>query len=215
MDLVEIGIMLGKERLTIEAPRGGVIARAWGAGRWYEFPLLEYIRSLRLRGLAVDAGANVGNHTLWLSRACGLRVAAFEPLHHAILERNVARNRAAGLVTIYRVALGAGTAAATHLGKGALRVGFGEIPVRTLDSFALGGEHGPVALIKADVEFMEPQVLAGGAATIRRDRPIILSEVHPGHEAALAAVLRPLGYRRTQRFRSKFVATPIEEWRAA
>lgn len=204
-----VSLMLRGKRLTIEAPPAGVIARAWAAGRWYEHPLLDYIRTLRLKGTAVDAGANIGNHTLWLALACGLRVEAFEPLHGDLLTRNVTRNRAAPLVRIHRVALGASETAATHLGKGALHTGDGVIPVRTLDSFALP----QVSLIKADVEFMEPDVFRGAEQTIRRDRPILFAEVHPGREELLAAVLRPFGYAKHRRFQSRFTWTPMEEWR--
>ena len=201
-------LLLGKRRMVIEAPAGGVILRAWRARRWYEQPLLDHIRQLKLTGLAVDAGANVGNHTLWFARACGLRVAAFEPILHELLRSNVRRNGLGSRVSVYPFALGTSEQTAEHLGKGALQVGCGDIPVRTLDSVGLEG----VVLLKADVEFMEPAVLAGGEETIRRDRPIIFAEVHPGHEAALAAVLAPWGYVRIRRHRSKFVATPIEEW---
>jgi FkbM family methyltransferase len=196
--------------MTIEAPAGGVIARAWHAGHWYEAPLLEHIRTLGVDGLAVDAGANIGNHTLWFARACSLTVAAFEPLHHALLRGNVHRNGLDAQVNVYPFALGASATTALHLGKGALRTGSGAIPVRTLDSCELTG----VALVKADVEGMEPQALAGGEQTIRRDRPVIFAEVWPGHEAALAAVLTPWGYRKVRRFYGRGgTPTPVEEWR--
>lgn len=209
MNLTTVSLLSHGKKLTIEAPVGGVIARAWAASRWYEYPLLDYIRALKLRGTVIDAGANIGNHTLWFSLICGLRVEAFEPLHGEILHRNVMRNQVTDKVRIHRVALGSSETVANHLGKGALQTGTGEIPVRTLDSFALTG----IVMIKADVEFMEPDVLRGGAETIKRDKPIIFSEVHPGHETALMNVLRPMGYRMYKRFRSKFNPTPIEEWR--
>lgn len=209
MNVTPVSIVLNGKRLTIDAPVGGVIARAWTSKRWYEFPLLEYIRALKLRGTVVDAGANIGNHTLWFALACGLKVEAFEPLHGEILHKNVMRNRATDKVRIHRVALGSEATIANHLGKGALQTGAGEIPVKTLDSFGLRG----IIMIKADVEFMEPDVLRGGAETIQRDHPIIFSEVHPGREELLAAVLRPMGYALHKRFRSKFNPTPIEEWR--
>jgi FkbM family methyltransferase len=197
-------------RIVIEAPTAGVILSAWRKGRWYEEPLLAHLRSLKLRGLAVDAGANVGNHTLWLALVCGLQVAAFEPLHAALLRRNLAANRLVHRVQVYEVALGRAADTAAHLGKGQLATGRGLIAVRTLDSFGLHG----VVLLKADVEFMEPDVLRGGEQTIRRDRPIIVAEVHPGHEQALAEVLRPWGYERRRVFHGKGSPTPVEEWRS-
>jgi len=204
-----VSLTLADRNVVIETPAGGVIASAWRAGRWYEAPLLEHVRGLHLKGLAVDAGANVGNHTLWFALACHLKVAAFEPLHAALLRANVERNACRDRVTVYETALGSGPAKALHRGKGELAVGTGTIPVAALDSFDLVN----VVLIKADVEFMEPAVLAGGARTIQRDRPIIVAEVHPGHEQALADVLTPWRYVKTKRFHGKFSPTPVEEWR--
>jgi len=200
---------LGARRLELEAPAGGSIARTWKLGLWYEAPLLLHIQAQQFHGLAVDAGANIGNHALWLALACGLQVVAFEPLYHRLLARNVAQNGAGELVTVHPCALGIGEQLAEHVGKDALKVGAGTIPVRALDNFDLRG----VVLIKADVEFMEPDVLLGGERTIRRDRPVIYAEVHPGHEAALVAVLAPWGYVQTKRFHSQQNATPVEEWR--
>lgn len=187
--------------------RGGKIARCWQHGTFYEMPLLRHLHEQRFTGLAVDAGANIGNHTLWLAAVCGLDVAAFEPLTHEALAANVALN---GLnVRVEPVALGARDDTAVHTSAGRLTTGAGNLPVRTLDSYALTD----VSVVKIDVEGMEPDVLQGGEKTIRRDRPVIVAEEHNQAEHdAIAAVLQPWGYRMTRRFHGRGQATPVGRW---
>src|SRR5690606_5148952 len=92
----------GRMSLVLEAhgqrirlqDRPGVISRAWKRGEPYESPLLEHIYLQGFRGLALDVGANVGNHALWLSVVCGLKTVAFEPIHHDALRQNVRLNQA-------------------------------------------------------------------------------------------------------------------------
>lgn len=196
-------------RYCMEA-QPGKITRCVRAGRPYEAPLLEHIFTQEFEGVAVDAGANFGNHTLWMAVMCGLHVEAFEPIQHQVLARNVAHN---GLdedrVRIHPVALGAAAGTATHVAKGTLDPqADGTIPVATLDSFDLHD----VAVIKADVEDMEPAVLAGGEQTIRRDRPVIFAEAHPGQHDKIAAVLKPWGYTMTAALNAPESTTPVERW---
>lgn len=179
------------------------------AGRPYEAALLEHIHDCQFRGVAVDAGANIGNHSLWLAAVCGLRVVAFEPIKHADLHRNIALNGLDGRIRVEPVALGAESTTALHQGKGRLKTGKGGLPVRTLDSFGLGD----VTLVKADVEGMEAAVFAGGERTIRRDRPVIFAEEWSLTEHdRIAAVLEPWGYKMTRRFAGKESATPVGRW---
>lgn len=177
------------------------------AGKPYEEPLLEHIYEQRFPGIAVDAGANIGNHTLWMAAVCGLEVVAFEPVWADNLHANVTLNWLGGRVWVVPVALGDADVAAVHVGRGRLRVGAGELPVRRLDDYYLDG----VGLIKIDVEGMEPAVLRGGEATIRRDRPAIFAEVGDDRaHQAIARVLRPWGYRRSLVFRQP--KTTVERW---
>lgn len=211
---------------------GGKVGRCLRRGIPYEQPLLERIYAERFTGLAVDAGANIGNHALWLALVCGLRVAAFEPLHHELLAEHVVMNDAAELVRVYPYALADYDGQAVHVGKGRLDpagtaatirgepdvtsgrwTGSGSlVPTRTLDSFDLTG----VALIKVDVEGMEPHVLRGGEQIIRRDRPVIYAETWTDAEHdAIAAVLEPWGYEATDEFSSPESTTPVVRWQPA
>jgi len=49
-------------------------------GHWYELPMLEFLRSLKVRGTYIDVGAYVGTFSLFASCFCpSNRVVAFEP----------------------------------------------------------------------------------------------------------------------------------------
>lgn len=191
----------------------GLIGRKISGGNPYEAPLLEHIYDMRLRGVAIDVGAHIGNHALWLAAVCGLKVVAFEPdpEARADLWHNVELNLLHEQVEVRSEALGATFCAASVAGKGRLDVGVngGPVQVRPLDSYGLRD----VSVIKIDVEDMEPQVLIGAQQTLDRERPVVFAEARNDEcHKAIADVLRPWGYRRTHRFASRGVATPVERW---
>jgi FkbM family methyltransferase len=164
----------------------------------YEQHELAFARSVLRQGdVAVDIGAHIGFFTIELAQAVGSRghVYAFEPLpsNVALLEQSVHENYFESRVTLERAAVsdrsGTGTLryAAQSLNTGGAFLseasveGLGALsssPVRTvkLDEYNL---QRPVRLIKMDVEGAEPSVVAGARELIARDRPAIVSEVHP------------------------------------
>lgn len=199
--------------------------RIWETDGPYEPWLLEdiYKRSREWEGgCAVDVGAHIGNHTLWMNKICDLAVVAFEPLMVEELRTNVWLNHASAGIRIEECALGAAGETANDLGmrvltepgaergpgtaEGRLEIGVGQIPVKRMDSFDLHN----VRLIKVDVEGMEPDVLRGAAATIERSQPVIYAE-SPDQAAhdRLNAVLNPYGYQKTARFKR---GTPVDVW---
>lgn len=190
----EIKLGPPEARYRIRDPGGGGrVAKILRTGTPYEAGVLADMASLSLTGLAVDVGANIGNHSLWLAVVCWLRVEAFEPLsaNYDQLAANVALNRLGDQVRTHRVALGDTEGVAHHIGRGRLSPG-GELPVRTLDSYDFRG----VALLKIDVEGMEQAVIRGGLETISRNRPVIYAEAWDDtYRAATGALLEPLGYR--------------------
>jgi FkbM family methyltransferase len=137
--------------------------------------------------VVVEAGANIGVHTVCLSRLAGPQgaVLAFEPqrLAFQLLCGNVALNQCEN-VAAYQEALGArdDSLAVPSLDPrapnnfGGLALGAfadGErVALRRLDALALPGCH----FLKVDVEGMEADVLRGAANTIARHRPIIYVE---------------------------------------
>jgi FkbM family methyltransferase len=152
---------------------------------FYESELLGRLAMLVRPGdLVIDAGANIGNHTVFFAGACDCRVLAFEPVPEAfrLLEKNIADNGLSELVTAYPIALGdregrasIDLSAATHnLGGASLRAGAGEVTVRRLDDI-IEGEARP-ALIKVDTEGFELPVLRGAERTLQASRPLLCVE---------------------------------------
>lgn len=153
-------------------------------GRWE--PAVERLldRLLRPGDVAVEAGANVGYHTLGLAHAVGPRgrVHAFEanPRLAPLLARTVEMAGFAGRVTLHAAAVTdrSGTArfavdpawsAGGHLsweGTGAAYSETAEVPAVALDD-ALAAV-GPVDLLRMDVEGSEGLALLGAQALVAR-----------------------------------------------
>jgi len=166
-----------------------------------------YGKLIRPGAIVVDAGANIGAHTLAMSRAAGPNgvVIAFEPQRvvFQMLCANLALN-AVRNVQAWQAAVGAE--------RGWLRVppvdydrmdNFGgvslakegpgeQVPVVTIDQLDLGR----CMLIKADVQGMESEVLNGARRTIEKFKPILYIENDLKEKSpALIGKLFDLGYR--------------------
>lgn len=164
------------------------------AGGLWEEAVCEWVYDQNLSGTAIDVGASIGHHSVWFAAVCDLHVEAFEPVYWWAVEANAEGHD----ITVHRCLLGDSEGVAGHEGIGRMRVGAGDLPMRTLDSFDL-----EPALLKIDTEGMEPQVLRGGLETIAQHRPVILAEAWgPNEHAAAAEILEPLGYRWLRRFKS-------------
>lgn len=163
--------------------------------------------ALRPGALVIEAGANIGSHTLPLSRAVGEEgaVIAFEPqrLVFHLLCANLALNSIAN-VYAYQKAVGAtsGTILVPQLDPtadcnfGGLPLGQWEegepVPLVRLDDMRLPR----LDLLKADVEGMEAEVLAGATRTIAAHRPLVYLECDRQEKSEeLCAQVRQLGYR--------------------
>lgn len=172
---------------------GRVICKS---GRFYESDLLEdaYQRLLATDrpGLVVDAGAHVGNHSLWFAEVCNRPVVAVEPVPEHVLQLNshVRLNQPRQPVNIYNVALGAREERARIEPGPAGNSGMaqvvadpaGAVACVTLDDLIVAESGGvptdclPVALIKIDVEGSAVAVLEGAAEVLERDRPLLYVE---------------------------------------
>lgn len=142
-----------------------------------------------------QAAIDIGGHIGIFSRDFSSRFATvhtFEPMprNRFLLEKNVPSN-----VTVYPYALG-DQHGYTKMRYNVKNSGGSEVAdpaavlanapedseasaepeifaeVRTLDSFALEG----IGLVKIDVQGMEPYVLRGAAATLRRSKPVLIIE---------------------------------------
>jgi FkbM family methyltransferase len=177
-------------------------------GEWSAAELDVFRQILQPGQVVVEVGANIGAHTVALSRIVGPTggVLAFEPqrLLFQALCANLALNSRAN-VAARQEAVGAkvGDMLVPVLPPdqpnnfGALTLGMdyghGE-PVRviTLDSMQLKA----CRLIKIDVEGMEVEALRGAVETIRRHRPALyLENERDEHSRALIAMVQSFGYR--------------------
>jgi FkbM family methyltransferase len=187
-------------------PAEYVFRRIRTTQNFYESGLLDALSYLPLAAdsVVVDAGANLGNHSLFFAMVLGRRVLSIEPEpgNHDLLLRNIALNGVGDRVTPYRCALGrtagttsleqriAGNAGTYHTLPG----GSGDIEVRTLDDLVGAGTR--VSLIKVDVEGDELAVLEGAREILTRDRPFVCLEIHSGALFRdVAAFLAEFGYR--------------------
>ena len=166
----------------------------WAFGSWEKHfaELFSYL--VRPGDRCVDAGANVGVHTIRLARLVGRggEVIAFEPDPEVVqrARRNVSLNDLANVHVI-------GAAASEQAGEMRLfrpnpwdtnrarasltrhRYLTGPtvmVPVTTIDAICAGA---PVALIKIDVEGHEAAVVRGAADTIARHAPSIVFACDP------------------------------------
>jgi FkbM family methyltransferase len=168
----------------------------YGAFTRNELLLLACIaRRFRAEGKTInffDAGANIGHHSLFMSRHSD-QVFAFEPF--AVVRSEMTRKlEHANVVNtrIFPVALGdRNETGAFHApndanqGTGTLsdelpqNASPGTIPVEVVrgDDFFAANRLPPISILKMDIEGYEAKALDGLRETIRRDRPPILLEI--------------------------------------
>ncbi len=176
-------------------------------GEYFESEVRLFRQCLRPGDVVVDAGANIGAHTLALAKAVGPsgRVLAFEPirLNHQLLCANMALNSLTQ-VDCLQAALGeeegvlrlddVAMEAEGNFGGIALDAipGATPVPQRRLDDVHAFDR---LRLIKIDVEGMEAGVLRGARATIRRLRPALYVENDRVEKSPeLIRLLQELGY---------------------
>ena len=162
-----------------------------------------------------DVGSYFGYYAL-LAAARGARVFAFEPDagNYELLRQHQAMNRFDRLKTFRRALSDApgivrfALASGENRGRGRIArdadagLPAEEVEATTLDAFAAEVALERLDALKLDVEGAELKVLAGGAATLRRFRPLLLVEINRpclarfGHdESDLVRALEALGYR--------------------
>lgn len=166
----------------------------------YERRFLDFIAPRFPAGaVALDVGANIGNHALFLAKRFA-QIHAFEPNPTVLarLRRNIALNGLAN-VTVHPVGLGKeqavlpfrenndGNLGASGFLKPGEEVGALsrqlELEIAQADAYvaALGLDR--LDFVKMDVEGWEPSLFEGLAGTIARFRPVVAFEFH-GQAAA-------------------------------
>ena len=177
---------------------------------FYELDLLECMRSrLQAGGVAIDVGANIGNHSLYFAAVMGLRVVAFEPVqgNRDLLCRLIELNKQHVQIDVIATALSdqegdVRLSAPAPGNSGTFRIS-GEVdgcPAKTerLDEALrrLGVAMEDVRVLKVDVEGHELQVLEGAPELLSQANPMIAIEVFTmSLFDSVLDKLRPLGYR--------------------
>ncbi len=175
-------------------------------GEWSEAEHRVAASVLTPGDVVVEAGSNIGSHTVPLARTVGPAglVHAFEP-QRVVFDLLAHNLRANGLdnVVLHNAAVGdrPGTVGipvpdyASPGNYGGVSVGGldGEmVPLETIDGLNLDR----LALLKADVEGMEAAALEGAARTIARCRPAIyLENDRADRSPGLIALIQGFGYR--------------------
>lgn len=198
----------GRHGLFLVNPRDRFVGRSVAHyGEFSEMEAAALARLLSPGAVVVEAGANMGALTVPLARAVGPdgAVFAWEPqrLAFQLLCANAALNGLTNVVAFW-AALGAARGVArvpvldpdaeNNIGGLAIQghAEGEEVAIEPLDALDLPR----LDLLKADVEGMECEVLAGARETIRRRRPILyLENDRAPRRAALIAAVRALGYR--------------------
>jgi FkbM family methyltransferase len=162
--------------------------------RPYEHKELLFIKYLRLKGTYLDLGANIGNHTIPMSRMGATKIIAVEmvPSTMEVLGRNVGRSAscpvelimepvgAGGEMSVVEYAGNAGKNRLVEKGgekdmvaksRGCATV-TGQINTRRLDDLVRDRD---VVFIKMDVEGSEPDVIAGGMGVFSSG-PVVVTE---------------------------------------
>ena len=88
-----------------------------------------------------------------------------------------------------------------------MKVDRGDVPVHKIDDrINVDG----LAVVKVDVEGMEPHVLRGMRRLLRKHLPVVYCETHTDEkESELRSVLEPLGYTLTERIKQ---GSPMHRW---
>ena len=174
----------------------------------FEKPLLFFLRDTFtalpvVHGVFVDIGANVGQHSLFMSTQ-GARVHAFEPFRQ-VREQFMRQIRDNSLdnISVHPLGLsnennrlpffaptgtnaGIGSFDASSVGKG--NVSIGELQLARGDDYFTSHGIDSIDLLKIDVEGYEKLVLDGLRETLQRERPIVVCEVTFGNPLSFATI---------------------------
>lgn len=182
-------------------------------GEFSESEVQLFRKSIFPGDLVLDVGANIGAHTLALSRIVGEKgiVFGFEPERNNFytLAGNVALNNLKN-VRVFQMALGdekgeisvpevnfekTNNFGGLELSKNATYDKSYRIPLEMIDNLALG----KLNFVKIDVEGMEASVIKGAEKTIKQFRPIIYVENdRKEKEKELVHLLKSYGYKTFQ-----------------
>jgi FkbM family methyltransferase len=163
----------------------------YGAYEESDLLVLQAVSELQKTRIFLDIGANVGQHSLYLSQFCK-KVLAFEPNTEILprFEKNISLNDIQN-IRIFPLALGDADKSAVlyksnESGDNSLLNSYGrvdarrsmDVQVRSGDKLLSDNEvQEGIDLVKIDVEGVERTVLEGLRKTLQANRPIMLMEM--------------------------------------
>lgn len=174
---------------------------------FYELELLEFIRSQCVGGVYVDAGANIGNHTVYFGLFCQPElVYSFEPysVTRERLIENISRNRLTAKVRTVGAALGdtcgscgLSVPSSTNVAKVYVSDG-NDVEIVRVDDVVTPWHK--VGLMKIDVGGCGAKVLQGAMTALDRDRPMLIVESRTAEEQhEIESLIRRFDYREVGR----------------
>lgn len=171
------------------------------------FEFLKPLLPVFAKGMALDIGANIGNHALYFSKRFQ-QVHAFEP-NPPTFELLRFNAQWTPNVKVHRLGLGDARGVfelienRTNLGGSSILIGdkrndnVVSIEIETLDDASI--DTTDLCFVKIDVEGFEQQVIRGGANTLRLRQPVVVLEQHAsefvGGTSPALNLLAGLGYR--------------------
>lgn len=168
---------------------------------YFEWRRLIQIRTyVKEKGIVLDIGANIGNHSLYFAQECHVRkVYAFEPVKSTfeILVKNISLNKFEKIIVPYLAALGdyQGKGNIIYMGDaGGNKVepdDTGEVVISTVDGLEIKEQ---IDFIKIDVEGYEEKVLKGAEITLKKYHPVIMIEIFDENFNCVNSYLRRQGY---------------------
>lgn len=155
------------------------------------------------KGIFLDIGSNIGNHTLYLFQNNLIQSAyCFEPVQDTfrILEKNISINSLQNKVKLFNVGVGEshGTAqiasySQENTGMSQLKISNdGNIPIIAIDDMKFEQN---ISFIKIDVEGFELKVIKGALQTIKKNKPVIFIEIRSQFFDDICKHLMPIGYK--------------------
>lgn len=179
----------------------------WARGEFFEYQLLEHIRERYSGGTFIDAGSQLGNHSLYFAKFCNPRqVIAIEPVDflYQWQQQIYALNGVTDRIHVYNCALGSrgGRGEMERFGPnlGQFRLVPGnEVRVETLDSIVDRERADDVKVVKLDVERDELRALQGAIRLLSEQKPALFVEIwdreeYPDDYPAIAQFLAGFGY---------------------
>lgn len=201
-------------------------------GNFYDIADLKETRRFIPPGsVVIDAGANIGNHSVYYARICqAAKVFSFEPQEEIfnILKTNIELNGIENIVVPYKYALGEHQTRASvdfrddhkitsriaqinHGGIYLKEAEDGNFEMRTLDELFLNSLD-KLDYIKMDIQGFEEKAVKGGRELIKKFKPVIQLECITNEEynTVLLPLMTGLGYEIKHKMNIDYIFGPID-----